>query len=132
MFFSRIAPVSFAVLLVLFFAAPFAQARPEMAGTAADRFSAMDTNKDGKVSPEEFFAAHPNMRAAAFAAIDTDRDGFISLAEWEAFIKGHGRSDDHAHSHNTEEPCSVCPPSENAAGKERGRIPDLIMPPARP
>jgi Ca2+-binding EF-hand superfamily protein len=109
--------VSFAVLL--FFTASFAQARSEMAGHAAtERFTAMDKDKSGSVSREEFFAAHPNMREAAFAAIDTDKDGVISLDEWQAFFKGHGKDGDQAHSHGPDE-------------KDKGRIPDLIMPPAK-
>ena len=45
-------------------------------GGMGDKFSQMDTNKDGKVSREEFKAAFPNMREEAFVAIDKDGDGF--------------------------------------------------------
>lgn len=74
------------------FAVPSAEAKPEMAGQNAEtRFSAMDGNKDGKVSREEFFAAQPNMKEGAFAAIDTDNDGILTLKEWQAFFSDHGK-----------------------------------------
>jgi len=128
MLFSRIASMSFVVLLfaALFFTAASAQARPDMAGQAAtERFSAMDTNKDGKISREEFFAAYPHMKEAAFEAINTSGDGFISFDEWEAFVKGHSKDGDHVH---TGDGC--CPP---AASPEKGgsKTPALIMPPAK-
>ena len=40
----------------------------------------MDTDKDGKVSKEEFMAAHEKM----FAAKDTNNDGSLSAAEMKA------------------------------------------------
>jgi hypothetical protein len=49
----------------------------------------MDADKDGKVSSEEFFAAHPQMKSAAFEALDTDKDGYINMREWEDFAVGH-------------------------------------------
>jgi len=58
-------------------------------GGMGDKFSQMDTNKDGKVSREEFKAAFPNMREEAFVAIDKDGDGFISVDEWNGFMKEH-------------------------------------------
>lgn len=58
-------------------------------GGMGDKFSQMDTNKDGKVSREEFKALFPNMREEAFVAIDKDGDGFISVDEWNAFMKDH-------------------------------------------
>lgn len=73
-------------------AATPAQARPEMAGqTAQSRFDAMDENKDGSLSREEFFKALPNMREEAFGAIDSDGNGSISIAEWNAFFSNHGK-----------------------------------------
>lgn len=68
-----------------------AQAMPGMSGGAGmgDKFDQMDTNKDGKVSREEFKALFPNMRDEAFVAIDQDGDGFISIDEWNAFMKDH-------------------------------------------
>jgi len=119
------------LLAVLFFAATDAQARSEMTGqAAAERFAAMDTNKDGKVSPEEFFAAHPYMKEVAFAAIDTDQDGFISLDEWLAFFNSHGRGNNQAHNHEGTD--LACCPLEEHPGDNRGKVPALIMPPVRP
>ena len=148
MVFFRIAPMPtvaslgllFAVVFTALFTAPDALARPEMTGQAvAERFAAIDTNKDGKISPEEFFAAFPNMKEAAFAAIDTDGDGFISLDEWLAFFKSHSREDSKAHSHGPQSTggADCCPPEEQAKSGtgsvtegNKNKIPALIMPPA--
>lgn len=91
-------------------------ARPEMAEQdAASRFSAMDADKDGKVSRVEFFAAQPQMKEAAFDAIDADRDGYITLEEWEGFAKGHGHGGD-------------MPPQSAGPAGEGKAAPELIMP----
>lgn len=58
-------------------------------GGSVDKFSQMDTNKDNKVSREEFKALFPNMREEAFVAIDKDGDNFISVDEWNGFMKDH-------------------------------------------
>lgn len=55
----------------------------------ADKFVMMDTNKDGKVSYEEFKAYFPNMREEAFAVIDKNGDKFIDRAEWDEFVSNH-------------------------------------------
>lgn len=57
---------------------------------AADTFSRLDANNDGKVDWEEFSVALPNMKRAAFDTIDTDKDGLVSRAEWDAFAANHG------------------------------------------
>ena len=56
----------------------------------AERFAAMETSKDGKISWEEFQTARPNLNENAFKMIDKDADGGISLEEWKAFSTGHG------------------------------------------
>ena len=56
----------------------------------AERFAAMDSSKDGKISWEEFSAARPNLNENAFNMIDASKDGGIDLDEWKAFSSGHG------------------------------------------
>lgn len=104
-----------------------AEARPEKAGQSLqDRFAAMDADKDGKVSREEFFKVHQNMKDAAFLAIDKDADGQISQDEWANFAVGHGK-----------EPGGHPPVEEQAApagGSAGGsapaakQAPELLMP----
>jgi hypothetical protein len=48
-------------------------------------FGLMDANGDGKLSLEEFQAAHERI----FRAMDTDHDGTVTLEEMEAFMHGH-------------------------------------------
>ena len=48
-------------------------------------FGLMDANGDGKLSLEEFQAAHERI----FKAMDADHDGTVTLEEMEAFIHGH-------------------------------------------
>ncbi len=62
-----------------------------ISAAADDRFAAMDTDRDGRISPEEFFAGAPGMKRPAFDIIDADKDGFISHAEWDAFMSRHNR-----------------------------------------
>lgn len=101
--------------------APDAMARPEMAAqNPAARLAAMDTDQDGKVSREEFFAAQPNMKETAFDAIDRNKDGFITLEEWEGFAMGHGKEDAPMGGSSAE-----VTPSEN----QKSPAPELIMPP---
>lgn len=65
-------------------------ARGEMARAekkkAETRFDAMDSNKDGKLSPEEV-AGKSSYLSEKFAALDGDKDGSLS---WEEFL-GHKR-----------------------------------------
>ncbi len=67
-----------------------AQSMPGMGGGSSnDKFTQMDSDKDGKVSREEFKKLFPNMRDEAFVTIDQDNDGFISVDEWNFFMKDH-------------------------------------------
>ena len=47
-------------------------------------FSLMDADGDGKLTLQEWQAAHERI----FKAMDTDHDGTVTLAEMEAFIHG--------------------------------------------
>ena len=58
----------------------------------AERFAAMDSSKDGKISWEEFSTARPNLNENAFKMIDADKDGGICINEWKSFSTGHGGS----------------------------------------
>jgi hypothetical protein len=48
-------------------------------------FGLMDANGDGKLSLEEFQAAHERI----FKAMDADHDGTVTLEEMQAFMRGH-------------------------------------------
>lgn len=54
--------------------------------TFAKRFNAADTNKDGKLSRAEAYAAFPSM-PKHFEEIDINRDGSITLVEIDAAMK---------------------------------------------
>ena len=47
-------------------------------------FSLMDADGDGKLTLQEFQAAHERI----FKAMDTDHDGTVSLEEMQAFMRG--------------------------------------------
>lgn len=67
----------------------------------AERFAALDANRDGMVTQAEFDARRAAMKAerrnARFAALDANRDGQVSRAEFDAGAhngrggRGHGR-----------------------------------------
>ncbi len=50
-------------------------------------FSLMDADGDGKISLQEFQAAHERI----FKAMDTDHDGTVTLEEMQNFIRGTSR-----------------------------------------
>ena len=60
--------------------------KPAEGGCGMDK---MDTNKDGKISREEFAAAHGG-KDDKFAAHDGNKDGFISAAEMKAHHEAKG------------------------------------------
>lgn len=101
-------------------------AMPGMAGKGAlsERFSAMDKDNDGKLSPEEFAEGLPQMRDTAFGMMDADNDGFISAEEWENAMAGHmgGMSMPPSGMPMGDAPAMV--PSANGTGHG----PELIMP----
>ena len=79
-----------AIAAVLCLWAATAQANPAATDAAkVDKFTQMDTNKDNKVTYEEFKAFYPNMREEAFAVIDKNGDKAIDRAEWDEFVSNH-------------------------------------------
>jgi Ca2+-binding EF-hand superfamily protein len=48
-------------------------------------FSLMDADGDGKLTLQEWQAAHERI----FKAMDTDHDGTVTLEEMETFMHGH-------------------------------------------
>ena len=57
---------------------------------ADERFKSMDTDNKGFINFEDFKKHYPNMQRPAFDAIDSNKDGHISLEEWRAFFQNHG------------------------------------------
>jgi len=57
---------------------------------ADERFRLMDADNHGFITFEEFQKRYPSMQRPAFDAIDTNKDGRISLEEWRTFFEGHG------------------------------------------
>ena len=76
-----------ALAAVLCLWAASAQANPAATDAGkTDKFVQMDTNKDNKVTYEEFKAFYPNMREEAFAVIHKNNDKVIDRAEWDEFV----------------------------------------------
>jgi Ca2+-binding EF-hand superfamily protein len=80
----------FVVLFVLGGIALSVQAQPRWKQRVEQReqmaFDRMDTNKDGKISLDEWKAAHPNdpNAEAQFKKLDANGDGFLTKEEFEA------------------------------------------------
>jgi len=60
--------------------------RQRVQGLPAKQFEQMDTNKDGKISLDEWKAAHPNdpNAEAQFKKLDANGDGFLTIKEFQA------------------------------------------------
>ncbi len=67
--------VSFLFIFALLISASFAFASSD------EDFDALDTNKDGKISKDEFIVWYPVQQ---FVKADKDSDGYIVVTEWVA------------------------------------------------
>ncbi|QDW65734.1 hypothetical protein [Luteimonas granuli] len=70
-------------------------ADPARSGEGRCGMSRADTDGDGRISAEEFAAAHPEKDPSYFAGMDTNGDGFVDGDEHEAHHAAN-RSDDGA------------------------------------
>src|SRR5690606_27104060 len=59
-------------------------ADPARSGEGRCGMSRADTDGDGRISAEEFAAAHPEKDPSYFAGMDTNGDGFVDGDEHEA------------------------------------------------
>ena len=69
--------------LFLIEAVPALAANTAPTTDAAKKFSQMDTDKNGKVTWEEFQKAYPGLSQSVFDALDADKNGGISVEEWQ-------------------------------------------------
>ena len=60
-----------------------AQDRPAPGGWKHDKFDAMDTNNDGKISYEEYMAYHQKLSEERFKSLDADGNGFVTHEEYQ-------------------------------------------------
>ncbi|MBS0299928.1 MAG: EF-hand domain-containing protein [Proteobacteria bacterium] len=65
-------------------------------GHQCEHMSAVDTNKDGKISKEEFMKHHE----AIFDKKDVNKDGFIDREEMHRMMDHMHKHDDDAHAHD--------------------------------
>ncbi len=134
-------PLGLALMLgfaLFLLAASKTEARPEMGAQNVEaRFHAMDTDKNGKVSREEFFAAQPQMKEGAFLAIDADKDNELSLEEWKGFVLDHGKQESRPGAGMGTSGMggmgsmpARAPKDGNSTstGPDAGKMPELIMP----
>lgn len=73
------------LFILMFLGSNLLYAMPE----GQDRFAMADTNKDGKLSKDEFQKGFPNLTEEAFLKLDQNQDNVIDQAEWQFFKKGH-------------------------------------------
>lgn len=89
----RITPVFLALGFVFFTCPVFAQEEGE--GAAGEKFGQSwlqaDTDKDGKVSKDEYMARNQKISAERFAKIDKNDDELIESAELEEYYKKRRR-----------------------------------------
>jgi Ca2+-binding EF-hand superfamily protein len=68
--------------LILGTTCSFAQTAADAKAKAQEHINAMDTNKDGQISKEEFMATcKGNNCSQRFDALDTNKDGFLTKEE---------------------------------------------------
>lgn len=73
-------PIGLALLLATAFASPGATARGQVPASATDRFAALDTNRDGSVSRDEYNAD------GLFSLLDEDHNYRVSASELDAVL----------------------------------------------
>ena len=64
--------------------------QPAADNRADELFRSMDMDNKGFITFEDFQKRYHNMQRPAFDAIDANKDGNISLEEWRAFFQNHG------------------------------------------
>jgi len=77
------------VVLILGATCSFAQTAADVQAKVKARFDAMDTNKDGKISKEEFMANCKGANCSQkFDALDANKDGFLTKEEIQQEVAG--------------------------------------------
>ena len=78
--------VAVALCSPLFLSAPMS-AQEKKGKSPEERFAALDTDKDGKLTEKEFLATVADEKKdkakTRFATIDKNKDGFLSLEEYK-------------------------------------------------